>query len=312
MASHGDQLGDQLGAQLGEQLDYDIVDVFTDRPYAGNPLSVVHGASGLSTGQLQALAREFNLSETAFPTVRPGAAAYDVRIFTASEEIPFAGHPTLGTGWLLRRRSLLGADQVVQHGGSGQVAVTVWDTGAELAALPSFLDRRDDTDQLAAAVGLVGADVEQAAYEAGCGLGWAVLRVRPDAVARARPPTAGWRVRGAGPDPIGGLCVCAYRREGAAVQVHARVFCPDVGITEDPGTGSAAAALGLVLVADQTAPGDGCTAYTVAQGAEIGRPSTLSGRVDAEAGAAVLVHVAGGVVPVASGRIAVPPVEVPG
>lgn len=80
-----------------EGLDYDVVDVFTDRPYAGNPLAVVHGAEGLSRGQLQAVAREFHLSETTFPTPRRGGAAYDVRIFTPAAEIPFAGHPTIGT-----------------------------------------------------------------------------------------------------------------------------------------------------------------------------------------------------------------------
>ncbi len=110
---------DQLGC-----LDYDVVDVFTDRAYAGNPLAVVHGAGGLTPSQLQALAREFNLSETTFPTLR-SETAYDVRIFTPDTEIPFAGHPSVGTAWLLRRRGELSGAEVVQHCGAGEVPVRV-------------------------------------------------------------------------------------------------------------------------------------------------------------------------------------------
>jgi len=92
-------------------LSYDIVDVFTDRPFAGNQLAVVHGAEGLSTEQCLAIAQEFNYSETTFPAAVE-ASSYDTRIFTPAREIPFAGHPTLGTAWVLRERGLLARDGV--------------------------------------------------------------------------------------------------------------------------------------------------------------------------------------------------------
>ncbi|MDQ3104426.1 MAG: PhzF family phenazine biosynthesis protein [Actinomycetota bacterium] len=293
---------DQLGC-----LDYDVVDVFTDRAYAGNPLAVVHGAGGLTPSQLQALAREFNLSETTFPTLR-SETAYDVRIFTPDTEIPFAGHPSVGTAWLLRSVGQLDADEVVQHCGAGEVPVQVRQAGAELAATPQHVHRRDDASDLAAAVGLGADDVEGAAYEASCGLAWTFLRVRADAVARSRPSPPGWLPQSRAPDPMGGLAVVAVTGPGTSWAGHARVFFPSGGVVvEDPATGSAAAALGLVLAADGTAAAYGTTSYTIAQGAEIGRPSTLTCRVDVAAGRAVRVHVAGGVAHVASGRIAVPP-----
>ncbi len=287
-------------------LDYDVVDVFTDRPYAGNPLAVVHGTDGLATAQLQALAREFNLSETTFPTVRTDASAYDVRIFTTAEELPFAGHPTLGTAWLLRLQDRLEREEVVQHCGAGEVPVRVEVDRAELIARPRYVHRREDADALAAAVGVDSSDVEGPAYEASSGLGWVFLRVRADAVERSRVPGSGWSVQPAGADLVGGVCVWSGAT-GEPLAVHSRVFCPDVGVTEDPATGSAAAALGPVLVADGSAARDGETAYRIAQGTEIGRPSILHGRVEADGGHAVRVRVAGGVTHVATGTIAVPP-----
>ena len=290
-------------------LSYDVVDVFCDRPFAGNPLAVVREASGLSRSQLQAIAREFNLSETTFPAPRD-AGSYDVRIFTPSDEIPFAGHPTVGTAWLLSRRGELGGGAVVQHCGAGPVGVAVTADGAELTAQPRYVTDPIDGSALAAGVGLGAGDVVGGSRVASCGLGWTFLRVRPDAVARSGP-AAGLEVPAVGADPMGGLCVYAVEPEpsgdSGALAVHARVFCPEFGIVEDPATGSAAVALGLVLVADGVAGPDGTTAYEIAQGAEAGRPSSLHAGVDAVGGAAVEVRVGGGVSHVASGTIEVPP-----
>lgn len=292
---------------MPDRLDYDVVDVFTDRAYAGNPLAVVHGADELTSDQLQALAREFNLSETTFPTPR-SESGYDVRIFTPDTEIPFAGHPTVGTAWLLRRGGLLATDDAVQQCGAGAVPVRVYETGAELTATPRHVQRREDAADLAAAVGLPADDVEGPAYEASCGLTWTFLRVRADAVARSRPTEPGWLPQSRASDPMGGLTVVAVTGPGATWAVHARVFFPSgTAVVEDPATGSAAAGLGLVLAADGIVPPAGTTAYTIEQGAEVGRPSTLSCRVDVAEGMAIRVHVGGGVVPVASGQIAFPP-----
>ena len=292
-------------------LTYDVVGVFCDRPFAGNPLAVVHGAADLTTAQLQALAREFNLSETAFPVPGADRVSYDVRIFTPGDEIPFAGHPTVGTAWLLRSRGLLAVDEVVQHCGVGPVDVQVSDGGAELSARPRWVGEPVLATSLAAGVGLTADDLVGGSRVASCGLAWTFLRVRADAVARCRPGRLD--VPAVGGDPMGGLCVYAVldgsagTADSGALTVHARVFCPDHGIVEDPATGSAAAALGPVLAAEGLAT-DGTTAYAIAQGAEVGRPSTLRCRVHVAGGAATRVWVAGGVRRVATGTIDVPPV----
>src|SRR3954452_25553867 len=104
------------------RLAFDVVDVFTDQPFAGNQLAVVHGADDLSTEQCQALAREFNFSESTFPSTEVvDGREYATRIFPPGSETPFAGHPTLGTAWVLRERGLLTSDEVVQLCGAGRV-----------------------------------------------------------------------------------------------------------------------------------------------------------------------------------------------
>lgn len=292
-------------------LAYDIVDVFTNRPFAGNPLAVVHGTAGLPADDLLALAQEFNLSETAFPTPRPDGRSYDVRIFTPTAEIPFAGHPTVGTAWVLRQHGALLTDEVVQHCGVGPVAVRVAADGAELAAAPRHVRPRQDAAALARSMGLSADDAASAAYEASCGLGWLFLLVRPGAVVRSRRPGPGWSPQMGGSDPVGGLVAAEVATpdddtDSRALAVHARVFCPEEQIVEDAATGSAAAALGLVLVAASIAAADGTTRYQVSQGAEIGRPSRLEGRVEARDGRPIGVHVGGGVVRVASGHVLCP------
>jgi len=287
-------------------LTYDVVDVFCDRAFAGNPLAVVHGAGDLGRAQLQALAREFNLSETTFPTPRDDEA-YDVRIFTPALEIPFAGHPTVGTAWLLRRRGELAGPQVVQHCGAGPIVVDVDDDGAELTARPRYVTERSGGSALATGVGLGADDVEGGSRAASCGLAWTFLRVSDPAVTRSAP-LAGLEVEGVGADPMGGLCVYAVAPgDAGTLAVHSRVYSVERGVVvEDPATGSAAAALGPVLVADRLTTTDGTTRYVISQGVEAGRPSTLYARVDVAAGEATHVHVRGGVSHVASGTIAVP------
>ncbi len=114
-------------------LTYDVVDVFTDRAYAGNPLAVVHGGVGLSTAQMQLIAGEFNLSETVFPLppTTPDAD-YRLRIFTPCLELPFAGHPSVGAAWVLAQDGLIGPGDVVQECGAGLLPVHV----TELARSP--------------------------------------------------------------------------------------------------------------------------------------------------------------------------------
>ncbi|MYW71178.1 PhzF family phenazine biosynthesis isomerase, partial [Pseudonocardia sp. SID8383] len=141
-----------------EPLRYDIVDVFTDRPYAGNPLAVVHGAEALSTARMQAIAREFNLSETTFPLAPTGdgesGADYRVRIFTPLAELPFAGHPSVGTAWVLARDGVIGEGDRVQECGAGLLPVRVDDTGARVWGGAPSVGTELNAVRLAAALGL--------------------------------------------------------------------------------------------------------------------------------------------------------------
>ena len=156
-------------------LSYDVVDVFTDRAFAGNPLAVVHGADALDDAQLLAIAREFNLSETTFPAaVEDGGTGYPVRIFTPGGEIPFAGHPTLGTAWVLQQHGLLPAGTVVQHCGAGDIGVRLPDEPAgqvRLRATPRELGEPLDAVAVAATLGLSPEDVAGEARIAGCNQG---------------------------------------------------------------------------------------------------------------------------------------------
>ncbi len=294
-------------------LSYDVVDVFTDRAFAGNPLAVVHGADALEDAQLLAIAREFNLSETTFPSApEDGATGYAVRIFTPGGEIPFAGHPTLGTAWVLHQHGLLTAGTVVQRCGAGDIEVRVpEDPGGQvrLRATPRDLSDPLDADEVAASVGLTRDDVAGESRIAGCGLSWVHLPVRVEALARCRPGDGieSLLVRSEG-DPVAGVNVFAVEEEpgsgGDGPAVRSRVFCPDVGVAEDPATGSAAVGLGIVLAASGLLPDGGD--YTIRQGVEMGRPSILYGHVDAEQGRATGCEVGGGVVSAAAGTIAVP------
>lgn len=293
---------------MGEMsdLDFDIVDVFAERAYDGNPLAVVYGGERLSTRQMQVIAREIKLAETAFP-VPVDEDRYDVRVFTPQTELAFAGHPTLGTAWALHRRERLAAGEVVQCGRSGAVEVHVSHDGAELTVAPRQVTGAVDVGPVLGGLGLTEADQIRPARLASCGLGFVYVAVRPDRVRGASALGPSWIAPPVDrTDPLGGVCVYAAEANDDGVEVQARVFCPAAGIIEDPGTGSAAAGLGLVLLADQLAAAEGKTRYRIRQGAETGRPSVLHGWVEAKDGDAVQVRVGGGVIPVASGRLTPP------
>ncbi|GAA0817423.1 PhzF family phenazine biosynthesis protein [Spirilliplanes yamanashiensis] len=284
-------------------LEYEIVDVFTDRPFAGNPLAVVYGADGLGTDQLHALAREFNLSETVFvlPPADAGAT-YRARIFTPEVELPFAGHPSVGAAVTSLRRGLFAAGTVTQECGAGLLPIDVTEAGrATLTGGMPTLGGLLDPGPLLAMVGLSGADFGGAPPQrAGCGLEFVYLPVVPEAVSRAAAdPAVAAR--------LGVSQISVFSWDETARTAHARVFCPGVAVAEDPATGSAALGLGVWLVAAGWLPGDGSSAYTVRQGVELRRPSVLDCTVRASAGFATTATVAGHVQPVARGEIAVPP-----
>jgi trans-2,3-dihydro-3-hydroxyanthranilate isomerase len=289
-----------------QRLRFDVVDVFADRAFAGNPLAVVHGADGLDTVQLAALAREFNLSETVFPLPpSQDGATYRARIFTPEEELPFAGHPSVGVAWVLARDGVIAAGDAVQECGAGLLRVRVDAAGARVDGGKPSIGPLLDGVELAEAVGLTKDDLDTT-VEAGitaAGLDYPIVLVRPDAVSRARVPEINALNRAT--RELGTVCVAAPNL--AEGKVHARMFGPGVGVTEDPATGSAAVALAVFLVDRGLLPADGTSTFTVAQGAEIGRPSRLEVAVEARDGRAVRTSVGGRVVAVSSGEILVPP-----
>jgi trans-2,3-dihydro-3-hydroxyanthranilate isomerase len=301
---------------VAPDLAYDVVDVFTDTPFAGNPLAVVHDGDDLATGQMQAIAREFHLSETTFP-LQPtdeeaaAGATYRLRIFTPATELPFAGHPSIGTAWLLAQQGRVAPGTVVQVCGAGLLPLTVpADGGAvELTGGAPSVGARVDPEQLLAAVGLRRLDLDEAIVReappriVGTGLPYSILPVRADALPTCQPDTGRLRDldRAIGTN---GVYVVALDLEAQAVR--ARMFAGDIGVAEDPATGSAALALGVWLAASGLVPSDGEYSFTIEQGVDMGRASTLRVRVVSEGGAAARCHVAGEAVHVASGTIRVP------
>jgi trans-2,3-dihydro-3-hydroxyanthranilate isomerase len=277
---------------------YVTIDVFTDRAFGGNPLAVVLDADGLSTAQMRALAREFNYSETTFvlPPADPSHAAR-VRIFTPLAEIPFAGHPNVGTALVLARRAARLPSRLVFEEAAGLVALEIAGEGgapvsAELTA-PQPLSRGADQpeDAVAAAVSLAPADISATGHPptvASVGLPFLFAElVSHAALDRAAPAVAlpSLLARAGAP----GIMLYTYD-DAETKSLHARMFAPGIG--EDPATGSAAAALAALRAMLAPAP-DLAVALRISQGVAMGRPSELLARVVKRGGLVVSAHVGG-------------------
>jgi trans-2,3-dihydro-3-hydroxyanthranilate isomerase len=282
----------------GPTLAYEVVDVFTGTAFAGNPLAVVLDGDDLSTEQMQALAREFNLSETVFPLKAPADATYGLRIFTATTELPFAGHPCVGSAWVLHRLGRIEAGPNVQSCGAGLLPIDVSPSCVTLTGGQPWYGPALAPAPLLAALGLSPDDVAGPSPRfAGVGIEFAYLLVRPSALADVQVDAAAIRAVGRS-----GISLLSWD-SGVA---RCRVFPGGVGVDEDPATGSAALGLGVYLAASGLL-GDGEHAYVVEQGYEMGRPSTLRCTVSVVGGNAVSTTVSGSVVPIARGEIRVPP-----
>lgn len=285
-------------------LDFFIYDVFTDRAFSGNPLAVVMGADGLSGAQMQAMARQFNLSETIFVMApRDPAHAARVRIFLPLAEIPFAGHPTIGCALHLAG----GADgSLVLEEEAGPVPVAIAAELAEFAApvLPELSGDVVAPEAVAAGLGL---EVGQVGFgrhipciaHAGPGFVFAPLRDLA-ALAEASP-------RGAAFDALTGKIAKLYCYAPEGDGFRARMFAPANGVPEDPATGSATAVLAAPLLA-AGALAEGETRLSLRQGVEMGRPAELGLRITVAGGRLAQVCVSGRAVRVAEGRIRVPEV----
>jgi trans-2,3-dihydro-3-hydroxyanthranilate isomerase len=302
------------------RLPFYTLDVFTDEPFGGNPLGVFPDALHLSTPVMQRIAGEMNLSETVFlgaPETAQGSAR--VRIFTPRLEIPFAGHPTVGTAIYLAGRlpesARRGETKLVLEENVGPVPVTVrFDNGrpsfAQLTTAQPSEHRPSPHSpaELAAMVGLGANEVCPDGFApemVSCGLPYHIVPVRSvDAVRRAALDTSLWR-RMLGDSWAHHVYLVAMDTEGDAADVHVRMFAPGSGVPEDPATGSAAAALGGYLAA-RSGREHGTLSWVAEQGIEMGRPSLLYIEVDRARGVTTAIRVGGRAVEVSQGTMLVP------
>jgi len=250
-------------------LPFSQVDVFSPEPLRGNPVAVVHGAGELSTAQMRAFARWTNLSETTFllPPTTPDAD-YRLRIFTPAEELPFAGHPTLGSAhaWL-QAAGTPQKDRIVQECGAGLVELRTDDDRLAFAAPPLVENAALSPDESARVVRALGVEATQivATRRLANGPRFIAVQLNDAAAVLALDPDLP-EIAALAPT---GLGVVGAQLHGADTAVEVRVFCPGIGVAEDPVTGSFNAALAQWLTADLP------SSYVAAQGTAIGR----SGRV---------------------------------
>jgi trans-2,3-dihydro-3-hydroxyanthranilate isomerase len=281
-----------------ENWTYRIVDVFTDRPLEGNQLAVFEDATDIPERALQRLAKEINYAETVYvyPALEDGDAR--LRIFTPENEIPFAGHPTLGTAVVLAQRH--GKDRVVLETGRGPVPVQIETAsgqprrGTMEQPLPTIAPY-PAPDDLLTALGVARSLLPVVLYDNGIPHVYVVLET-PAAVAAVEPDFAALaRLARNTSMPVVGFNTSA----GSNLTWKTRMFAPADGVPEDAATGSAAGPLALHLARHELIPWD--TEIRIAQGSEIGRPSELFARVTGNADQVERIEVSGFAVPVGGG-----------
>jgi trans-2,3-dihydro-3-hydroxyanthranilate isomerase len=282
------------------------VDVFTDRPFAGNQLAVVLEAAGLDTATMQTVAREFNFSETTFvtATATPGCD-WRVRIFTPTAELPMAGHPTIGTAVVLEALGLV-TEQTVFELGVGPTPVRVRPGWAEMDQRPPEFGARADPVALAAALSIDPVEVTATGLPAqavSSGVPYVMLPVRTLVAMRRLRPKLDLLEAALADFPAHAVYAFSRESELPGSGGHCRMFAPHLGVTEDPATGSAAGPLACYL-AVHTPPADGGPLrFRFEQGFEMGRPSLLETTVERAGSAITAVRVGGGARIVAEGSI---------
>ncbi len=298
------------------KFEFTTVDVFTDRPFGGNPLAVVTNAQGLSAEQMQAIAAEFNLAETTFvlPPKDPAHTA-EVRIFTPKAEMPFAGHPNVGTAFVLARAGqsyghTVAGDRLVFEEKAGLVRMDLTHEAGVVAAtrlaapVPLSIGEEIALEIVAEACSLNSEDIEVAVHRpciASCGvpLVFAELKsrallaqaaVRTEILARHLPMERA----------VGIHLYVAAQEHG--VEIQSRMFAPLVGVPEDPATGGANVAL-IGLLAHYRPEADLVLARTIGQGFDMGRPSILEASAEKKAGTVTATYIGGRCVPMMKGTI---------
>jgi trans-2,3-dihydro-3-hydroxyanthranilate isomerase len=274
-------------------LRYVLVDVFTDRPLAGNQLAVFTDARELDAETMQALALEIGFSETAFVLPAEAGGTARVRIFTPAAELPFAGHPTLGTAWVLAAPLQHAVVELETGRGIVPVEIERDESGAlrygRMVQPVPAVDTYPEPERLLAALGVSGSLAPVERYDNGPRFTYVVLESRED-VAALDPDLSTLR-------ELEVAVICAA---GERTSWKSRMFAPSLGVAEDPATGAAAGPLACHLCRHGLVPWG--TEIEISQGAEIGRPSTLYARADGGADAIDRVEVGGSAVVVARGE----------
>jgi trans-2,3-dihydro-3-hydroxyanthranilate isomerase len=298
------------------KLSFVTVDVFTGTQFAGNPLGVVLNAEGLSGGQMQAIAAEFNLAETTFilPPKDPANTA-EVRIFTPRSEMPFAGHPNVGTAFALGRIGTsygraIGRDGVIFEEKAGLVPITFLKdgtmvTGARLASPQSLtLGAEIPADLIASACSLSVDDIESRNHPpliASCGVPFILAELKDRERLAAAAARSDVFMREIAIQPAASILIYALVKE-SGLDIRSRMFAPHDGIPEDPATGSANVAL-IGLLAHLRREPNLRISKAIAQGVEMGRPSLLLAEAEKVQGIVTATYIGGRCVPVMSGTL---------
>ena len=310
--------GRQAISFLERFFDFWRVDVFTDKPLTGNPLAVFPRATGLSDGEMLGIAREMNLSETTFilPASNP-SASYRLRIFMPAKEIPFAGHPSIGSAYVAAMEGLVphpqGASIVYTELEIGVLPLQLLEEGGKIVKVIMTQGEPALGTELPNVAGLAKALRIPAREIGGKGLrpqvastGSSSLQVplkSLDAVRRLDPDLRALRkvLESLGPEVA--CYVFALEAERPDAHVHARMFDPSAGILEDPATGSAAGACGAYLAAHGRLP---APTFTIEQGVEMRHASLIEVTVEAEGKTPKVVRVGGAVTPLMRGNLRLP------
>lgn len=294
---------------MGMKLDFVTTDVFTDRRFGGNPLAVVLNAHELATEQMQSIASEFNLAETTFvlPPRDPRHTA-EVRIFTPRAEMPFAGHPNIGTAFVLARlansQGSVVTEPLVFEEKAGLVRLDLIKdgpsvVGARLAAAQSLARSEDIASDVVATACSIGVDdIETASHHpciASCGAAFAFAELKTRSALAAARPRAEMFSRHLGPDRVTGILLYVPERDGS-VDLQVRMFAPLYGVPEDPATGSANVALAGLLASLRAEP-DLTLRLRIAQGVDMGRPSLLEAVAEKRDGRVTGMWIGGRCVP---------------
>jgi trans-2,3-dihydro-3-hydroxyanthranilate isomerase len=289
-----------------EKFRYVLVDVFTNRAFGGNPLAVFPDGQGLDEVQMRALANELHLSETTFVLpARQAGHDYQVRIFTPSVELPMAGHPTIGTSFVLAHEGMIslgeGTTRITLEEGVGPVPVSIQFDGSRISQiemqqpLPEFGPRFEQREVMADMLSLSIHDLDEALpiQIVSCGVPFLYIPVRSiAAMKRIRFKTEVFERELS--NNSASVFVFARGGEEPGSTVHSRMFAPNMGIPEDPATGAASGPLGSYLVRYGLVEAENGVADLVSeQGIEMGRPSFVRIRVEQRGDEITGVYVGG-------------------